>query len=443
MPATKPNYGPTPLDWNTYLKSLGGGGAGTPGYIPPMPGEGGEPAVGTPATTPIASPVGATVPTTAAETATPGAGMDWQTQFNQLMAQIMPEITAAETQVEDPTKAAEEAAAAQTAYQQSVMPGYGALEAQATTNIGNELAGDVTQSTKNQLAQAAAERGVSGGTIYGPTSDASYLQALGQTSEQQQQAGETNKLAEQAATKIDPTQLIVTPSQRAQMTEDLTKTVATLGEQLQSQVLDANAKSALQDKIDASNLQIQVLQMQNQLELQKLSDTDKAALQDKIDAAQMQIAQLENSTKIALANAQAINDAIAQQKQIDAQLQMAGMNESARGNLQAQKSALAQQIAALKNQGAAMPNYQQPGYQPTVPGQPAATAPTTGAEPPSYNGLTIDPNGNVVDQFGEVIPESALTDDEWGFFYGGDQTAAPVDTSGGYDYSGDTSGEGD
>lgn len=61
------------------------------------------------------------------------------------------------------------------------LPGYGANQAQLSANIGDLLSGKISQSTINNMATAAAERGiVTGG---GPNANAAYLRALGLTTE--------------------------------------------------------------------------------------------------------------------------------------------------------------------------------------------------------------------------------------------------------------------
>lgn len=105
--------------------------------------------------------------------------------------------------------------------QQARIPNDPALEAQSSTNIGQELQGQVPQDVQNLLAQQAAERGVAGGFGGGPNANAAYLRALGLTSLQQQQAGQQNLSAavarNPAAPIFDPTTQLLTPYQGAQL----------------------------------------------------------------------------------------------------------------------------------------------------------------------------------------------------------------------------------
>jgi hypothetical protein len=415
MPATLPryttagatNFNDPNFDWNSYLASMKGGAS--TGYIPPMPGEGGTPNSGIQVPT---KPV-MTAPT-APTAATPATG-DWQTQFNDLMAQLAPEINAAENPAQDPTSAATAAAAGEQAYQSALIPGYAGLQEQSSANIGSELAGNVSQSTKNTMAQGAAERGVNTGTIYGQGTNAAYLSALGTTSEAQQAKGQSDLLASEKQNYIDPTTLVVTPQQRAQIAAQLTQTVAGLAGQLQNTELDNQAKSALQDKIDASNLQLQIMQMQQQIALQKLSDADKSALQDKMNAAQLQLATMEQNTKVALANQSQLNSLLEQQQQIAAQLQQTGMNNAARAQLQRQQNATQMKIAELRSQSSAMPNYQQPGYQPSVPGNVGTTPQQSSGDPGFDNqgnytyadGTVLTVDGTIVNTDGTVQQSTA------------------------------------
>lgn len=71
------------------------------------------------------------------------------------------------------------------------LPGYTGLTQQRSANIGSQLAGQVSPSTTNLLAQRGAERGVSVGAG-GPNATASWLAALGLTSEGIQQKGQEN-----------------------------------------------------------------------------------------------------------------------------------------------------------------------------------------------------------------------------------------------------------
>lgn len=68
-------------------------------------------------------------------------------------------------------------------------PGYAGLRGQESGVANDWLSGRLSQGTMNTMARMAAERGVSGGMIGSPNSDAALLSALGKTSEELQGKG--------------------------------------------------------------------------------------------------------------------------------------------------------------------------------------------------------------------------------------------------------------
>lgn len=107
------------------------------------------------------------------------------------------------------------------------IPNAPALEKQSSGNIQSELAGNVDPSTIRLMQQQAAERGVATGV--GPTSpnsNASYLQALGLTSQQLQQQGQRDLSAADArnpaAPIFDPMSQLLTPGQSQQLGQSAT-----------------------------------------------------------------------------------------------------------------------------------------------------------------------------------------------------------------------------
>lgn len=96
------------------------------------------------------------------------------------------------------------------------LPQYGAMTGQSSNNILSLLKGQVPADVANQIAQMAAERGVSTGAIGSPNSNAALLRALGLTSLGLQQQGETELSGAVARTptgkQFDPTTFLVSPS---------------------------------------------------------------------------------------------------------------------------------------------------------------------------------------------------------------------------------------
>lgn len=111
--------------------------------------------------------------------------------------------------------------ASQQAANVSRIPGEAGLEATSSANIANLLAGQVSPSTINLLGQQSAERGVMSGSPTGASTNASYLRALGLTSEQLQAQGQTELSAavarNPAATITDPTKQMLTPQQLGEL----------------------------------------------------------------------------------------------------------------------------------------------------------------------------------------------------------------------------------
>ncbi len=101
------------------------------------------------------------------------------------------------------------------------IPGGAGLEEQSSGNIGNALAGKLDPSVIQRLGQAAAERGVSSGSPMGAGSNADYLRSLGLTSLDLQNTGQSWLTQAEgrnpAAPVFDPTHLLITPFQQAQI----------------------------------------------------------------------------------------------------------------------------------------------------------------------------------------------------------------------------------
>lgn len=95
-----------------------------------------------------------------------------------------------------------------------------ALETKSSQNISDALSGQLGQDVIDQIANAAAERGVSSGSPLGASTNADYLRALGLNSLNLQNTGQTwlNSAVNRnpAAQTMDPTTMLVTPTQQAQ-----------------------------------------------------------------------------------------------------------------------------------------------------------------------------------------------------------------------------------
>lgn len=128
------------------------------------------------------------------------------------------------------------------------IPGASDLEAQSSQMIASELRGEVPQDVLAQLGREGAEGAVGTGTA----SQAAYLRALGLTSLQLQQTGQSNLSAalarNPAAPLYDPSTQLITPAQQAQL--DLSQ---------QQQNLAAQREKAQED-LAAAQLSIQAQQ---------------------------------------------------------------------------------------------------------------------------------------------------------------------------------------
>ena len=106
--------------------------------------------------------------------------------------------------------------ASQTAANAARIPGETGLETQSSSNIGQELQGQLPADVMNQLAQQAAEAGIGGSS-----SPAAYLKALGLTSLSQESQGQTDLTAATArnpgAQPFDASSMLLTPAQAGQM----------------------------------------------------------------------------------------------------------------------------------------------------------------------------------------------------------------------------------
>lgn len=102
-------------------------------------------------------------------------------------------------------------------YQQN-LPNYSAMVGQSSGNILSQLKGQVPQDVANQIAQMAAERGVSTGAIGSPNANAALLRSLGLTSLGLQQQGEQNLTGAIGRTptgqQFNPASFLVTPGQQ-------------------------------------------------------------------------------------------------------------------------------------------------------------------------------------------------------------------------------------
>jgi hypothetical protein len=101
------------------------------------------------------------------------------------------------------------------------LPNYQGMVGQSSQNITSALQGQVPQDVSNQIAQMAAERGVSTGSIGSPNANSALLRSLGLTSLGLQQQGEQNLTGAIArtptGTQFQPQSFLTTPSQQAEM----------------------------------------------------------------------------------------------------------------------------------------------------------------------------------------------------------------------------------
>ena len=86
------------------------------------------------------------------------------------------------------------------------LPGYQQMLATDTGNIQNNLSGQVAPDVIAQLQQQGAERGISTGSPGSPNANSAYLRALGLTSMQLQQLGNTQLTAAMGRTPVQQTQ---------------------------------------------------------------------------------------------------------------------------------------------------------------------------------------------------------------------------------------------
>ncbi len=109
------------------------------------------------------------------------------------------------------------AAAQQAVDTQNVLtPGYSSNMAQWSQNISDLLSGKISGGTVNQMAQSAAELGISSGLSGSQANNSSLLRALGLESESLQSQGATQLAAQKAASPVsqvfDLSQYLTTPS---------------------------------------------------------------------------------------------------------------------------------------------------------------------------------------------------------------------------------------
>jgi hypothetical protein len=101
------------------------------------------------------------------------------------------------------------------------IPGGAALEQTSSANISNALAGQLDPSVITQIGQRSAERGVSSGSPHGASTNAEYLRALGLTSLDLQNTGQswlTQATGRNpAAPLFNPASMLLTPEQQAQI----------------------------------------------------------------------------------------------------------------------------------------------------------------------------------------------------------------------------------
>lgn len=98
------------------------------------------------------------------------------------------------------------------------LPDYSGMLNQATTNVGQELQGQLPQDVVSQLQSNAAERGVAGGFgVNSPNNNAAFLRALGLTSLGEMQQGQQGfgQLVQETpqGPQFNPSTMMVTPEQ--------------------------------------------------------------------------------------------------------------------------------------------------------------------------------------------------------------------------------------
>jgi len=101
------------------------------------------------------------------------------------------------------------------------IPGGAGLEGTSSANISRALGGELPPSVINQIGQRSAERGVGTGSPMGASSNAEYLRSIGLTSLDLENTGQSWLTAalgrNPAAPLFDPSKLIITPEQQAQI----------------------------------------------------------------------------------------------------------------------------------------------------------------------------------------------------------------------------------
>lgn len=113
---------------------------------------------------------------------------------------------------------------------QENLPGYESALNTASGNTQAELEGQIPQDVINQITQAGAERGIATGQGSGsPNDNASYLQALGLTSQNEMGIGQSNlsQLIGETPTgqPFNPSSMYVTPAQQ-QSAQQYANTIA-------------------------------------------------------------------------------------------------------------------------------------------------------------------------------------------------------------------------
>ena len=100
----------------------------------------------------------------------------------------------------------------------TAIPGYAGLQGQAVQNIGNQLAGTLSPDVVAQINQQAAEAGIATGAPGSPATEAADLRAMGLTSQQLQQQGQSNLTSLMGATPLgnlfDVSSQLVTPAEQ-------------------------------------------------------------------------------------------------------------------------------------------------------------------------------------------------------------------------------------
>jgi hypothetical protein len=176
--------------------------------------------------------------------------------------------------------------AGQNAAQAARIPGGTALSTAASQNTAQELAGQLPNDVINQIGQQAAERGINGSNT-----NADYLKALGLTSAQEQEQGQSDLTAGYARSPIaplfDPTTMLETPYQAGQL--GISQGQLSLSQQeAQQQNALAIQQQQLAEQAQAEKYQTEEQQLQQSAELQREQEQAQQALQTQALAAQYQ-----------------------------------------------------------------------------------------------------------------------------------------------------------